>query len=113
MEMNLAEPIKKYFDTTNYPDPQAFMSIFHKNAIVIDEEQEFLGITQIKDWADKHHFAAKVKLAIKNVVNKDNITIVTAEVDGDFDKTGLPDPLLLDFQFTIINDKISKLEIVF
>lgn len=30
-------------------------------------------------------------------------TIVTAKVDGDFDKTGLPDPLLLDFHFTVAN----------
>ena len=39
-------------------------------------------------------------------------TIVTAKVDGDFDKTGLPYPFLLDFHFTVVNEKITKLEIL-
>ncbi|WP_315115780.1 hypothetical protein [Clostridium intestinale] len=39
-------------------------------------------------------------------------TIVTAKVDSDFDKTGLPDPFLLDFHFTVVNEKITKLEIL-
>ena len=38
--------------------------------------------------------------------------IVTAKLDGDYDKTGLPDPLLLTFYFTLGEDKITKLIIL-
>lgn len=34
-------------------------------------------------------------------------------MDGDFDKTGLPDPLLLDFHFTILKGMVAELEILF
>ncbi|MFC6647772.1 hypothetical protein [Paenibacillus rhizoplanae] len=37
--------------------------------------------------------------------------MVVFKVDGDFDKTGLPDPLYLDFNFQIRNDKIKQLAI--
>jgi hypothetical protein len=35
-----------------------------------------------------------------------------AEVDGDFDKTGLPSPLVLAFYFCLSGSKISALVIV-
>jgi hypothetical protein len=35
--------------------------------------------------------------------------IVSAAVDGDYDKTGLPDPLILTFYFSLAGDKISRL----
>jgi hypothetical protein len=44
-------------------------------------------------------------------MNGDGKTIVTLRVDGDFDKTGLPDPLLLDFHFTLDTNKIGALDI--
>jgi len=33
--------------------------------------------------------------------------VVTVNCDGTFDKTGLPDPLLLDHHFTLAGDKIA------
>jgi hypothetical protein len=35
--------------------------------------------------------------------------IVRAEIDGEFDKTGLPDPLVLTSYFSIHNGKICQL----
>jgi hypothetical protein len=35
--------------------------------------------------------------------------IVSAAVDGDYDKTGLPDPLILTSYFSLAGDKISRL----
>jgi hypothetical protein len=44
------------------------------------------------------------------VVNSGDKAIVTVRVDGDFDKTGLPDPFLMDFHF-IIDIRIAALNI--
>ena len=38
--------------------------------------------------------------------------IVTAKLDGTYDKTGLPDPLILTFYFTVRDDKITMLIIL-
>ncbi len=38
--------------------------------------------------------------------------IVSAEVDGEYDKTGLPDPLVLTFYFSLETDKITRLIIL-
>jgi len=37
---------------------------------------------------------------------------VTVRCDGTFDKTNLPDPPLLDFYFTVRNEKIVRLIII-
>lgn len=113
MNIKLQEPIETYFNASNNPDPNKFISIFAEDAIVKDEGQEYVGLVKIKEWSEQHHFAAKIKLKITNVVEKNSITIVTAEVDGNFDKTGLPDPLLLNFHFTILKGMVNKLEILF
>jgi len=38
--------------------------------------------------------------------------IVTANVDSDYDKCGLPDPLVLTFYFSAYQDKIVQLIIL-
>ncbi|MDV4149909.1 nuclear transport factor 2 family protein [Clostridium sp. AL.422] len=111
MKIKLQEPIETYFSTTNNSDQKNFISIFAEDAVVIDEGQEYVGLDKIQKWSEKHQFAAKIRLEATNVIEKNDMTIVTAKVDGDFDKTGLPDPLLLDFHFTVSEGMITKLEI--
>lgn len=113
MYMKLQEPIETYFNTSNKSDPKKFISIFTEDAIVIDEGQEYIGLDKIREWSIKHHFAAKLELKVIDVSEKNLITIVTAKIDGDFDKTGLPYPLLLDFHFTILKGMVARLEILF
>ena len=38
--------------------------------------------------------------------------MVTAKSDGDYDKTGLPDSLYLDYYFTVKGDKVTCLHIM-
>lgn len=91
----------------------AFLSIFAEDAVIIDEGQEYKGLGKITEWSEQYHFAYKLNLEVINIMEESPQTIVTAKVDGDFDKTGLPDPLLLDFYFTVVNRKVTRLEILF
>src|SRR5260370_15948991 len=45
------------------------------------------------------------------VVEDQGQTIVTAKLDGTFDRTGLPDPFLMDHCFNISRGKIAALTI--
>ncbi len=108
----LPQPIETYFSTTNVPDPKTFLSIFADDAVVVDDGQEYQGIAAIKEWSEQHHFANKISLEVTDTAKVYSKTVVTAKVDGDFDKNGFPEPLLLDFHFTIEKDKIKRLVIL-
>lgn len=103
----IKKPIETYFNSTSESEKNNFLSVFAEDAVLIDEGNEYKGLTKIKKWSEEYHFAYKLKLEVVNTQS-----IVTAKVDGDFDKTGLPDPFLLDFYFTVVNEKITKLEIL-
>jgi hypothetical protein len=47
-----------------------------------------------------------VTLDVIEVAEGAGQTIVTVKIDGTFDRTGLPDPLLMDHCFTLAADKI-------
>jgi hypothetical protein len=54
----------------------------------------------------------KVTMKVVKVVEHFGDVIVTANVDGDYDKTGLPGPLVLAFHFVVRAGKIARLIIL-
>ena len=63
----------------------------------------------IKEWSDREIFAVNVTLHVMEAVERDGQTIVTVKIDGKFDRTGLPDPLLMSHCFSVAGDKIAAL----
>ena len=82
---------------------------FALNAVVKDVGREIRGIAAIKEWADREIFAVNVTLDAIKAVERGGQTIVTVKIGGTFDRTGLPDPLLMDHCFTVAGDKIAAL----
>jgi hypothetical protein len=111
MLTKLPQPVAAFFHTANASDPDAFIANFTDNAILIDGAREYSGIIKIKEWSKTDLFAANVKYEVTNAAQHNQETIVTAKVDGNFDKTGLPDPLMLDHHFIIAEGKISRLTV--
>jgi hypothetical protein len=106
----LTGPIATYVDAVNQQNTEEFLSAFSERAIVRDEGLEYRGIPAIKDWNAEKQFGAKITLRAVDITEQDGKTILTAEVDGSFDKTGLPDPLFMDLCFTLDGSLISGLE---
>lgn len=79
--------------------------------VVTDEGQSYRGITAIKGWSDEKYIGAKVTLELLKAVYLNGKFVVTVRVDGNFDKTGLPNPFLMDFHFTVKDSKIAELQI--
>jgi len=117
MLTTLTGPAAVYFDTVNTPDPAAFADSFAENALLMDAGQVYEGLAAIRKWSEIHIFAAGVQYEVTKVIhNLENVysqdeVIVTAKVDGNYDKTGLPDPLLLDHHFRLEDGKIIQLTI--
>jgi hypothetical protein len=59
------------------------------------------------------HFTTTLSLPGPVVTERQGRTIVTLEVDGTFDRTGLPDPLVMDHDFKLAEGKIAELRIGF
>jgi hypothetical protein len=89
-----------------------FLASFTDDALVNDIQREFWGKAEIGKWAEGEIFGAKVTMEVVRALDHYGDLIVTAKLDGDYDKTGIPDPLLLTFYFTLRGDKITKLIIL-
>lgn len=106
-EMNLPQPVANFLRAINGHDPGAFLSCFTQDAVVTDGAREFRGVAAIKEWSDREIFSVNVTLDVMDVTNRDGQTVLTVKPDGAFDRTGLPDPLLLSNHFTLKGGKIA------
>ncbi len=109
--MKIPNPIVAFIDATNQHNTEAFLGTLTETAVINDEGHDYRGIGEIKKWSDEKIIGAKVTLEPIKSVEQSGKTIVTARVDGTFDKTGLPDPLVLDFHFTVDSNKVAGLSI--
>jgi hypothetical protein len=88
------------------------MAPFAEDALVNDHRNEFAGRDAISAWAQREIIDDRVTMKVTAATCRGNAVAVTAELDGNFDKTGLPNPLVLAFYFSISGDRIDQLVIV-
>jgi hypothetical protein len=74
-----------------------------------DARREFVGRDAILASADKEIFGDNVTLAVERAYEQHGNIIVHGRVDGNFDKTNLPDPVILTYYFSIRHDLITQL----
>ena len=93
-------------------DIEALMATLAPDALVNDIQREFIGHSAIRAWADEEIVRPKVTLEIEAAFEHFGATIIRFRVDGEFDKSNLPDPLILTYYFTVSGDRISQLIIL-
>ena len=104
--------IAAYVKASNEADSNAFLGVFTEDALVNDIQREFWGGVAIGKWAEREIFGAHVTMEVMRAIDHYGEVIVNAKLDGTYDKTGLPDPLILTFYFTVREDKITMLIIM-
>ncbi|HVJ53005.1 MAG TPA: hypothetical protein VM689_11105 [Aliidongia sp.] len=109
---DLPKPIADYIDATNNHDGAALAASFIEDAFVNDMQREFFGRPAIKAWADKEIIGAKVTMEIVKASTHHGQVHVAARIDGEYEKTGVPDPLILTFYFTLGEGGIAQLIIL-
>ncbi len=112
MTTQLSPAITAYIHATNEHDGAAFLASFTPDAVVQDTGRQFNGLAEIEAWSSKEVIGDRVTLDVVAVAERDGQTVVTTQVDGNFDKTGLPNPLYLDHHITVLGDKIARLTIL-
>jgi hypothetical protein len=65
------------------------------------------GKPTVREWAKRDIIGERLTMKhIANGINRHGNFIVTANVDGNYDKRGLPDPLVLAFYRTVQSELI-------
>ena len=110
---DMPAPVRAYFEAMNKYDSAGMVAAFSTDALINDVQREFWGPESIKRWTVKEIVGDKV-ITTKFVEAKAHHGdyIVSAEFDGEYDKTGVPDPLVLTMYFSLDSDQVTRLIIL-
>ena len=109
MKKPLPTAAASYVRSVNEHDAAAFIALFTDGAVVDDNGREFRGRAEIEAWGNRDIFAPSVTLDVVDVAARNGATVVTTKVDGNFDRTGLPDPVVIDHHFVTEGNQIVGL----
>ncbi len=108
----LPTPIAAYVKATNSRDLDGLLETFADDALVNDQFLDYWGKPQIRGWAMRDIIGESLSMDVVGVIEHHGHVTLTANIDGTFDKRGLPDPLQLAFYFSASGDKIVQLIIL-
>jgi ketosteroid isomerase-like protein len=111
-EKLLPRAVHTFIDAMNRFDLEALLATFAPDAIVNDHRCEFRGEEAIRGWLGKEIVGDRVTMKPTEASRRGESATVSAVMDGAYDKTGLPSPLILSFYFSVEGDRIVQLVIV-
>jgi hypothetical protein len=101
-----------HIDAVNAHDEDAIVATFADDALVNDAHREFWGTEAIRRWVAREMTGDQVTIDVTEVIEHHGDTIVRGRYDGTFDKTNLPEELILTNYFTVRDGKIVSLIII-
>jgi ketosteroid isomerase-like protein len=108
-KIEVPQVITNFISAVNSHNGEAFINAFADDALVNDAARNFWGKESIKNWSDKEMIGDKVTFETDDVMEHYGDYMVTALTNGDYDKTKAPDPLYLDYFFTLKDNKIIRM----
>ena len=112
MDTTLAAPLRTYITALNALDVDTLIAALSDDAMVNDVHREFSGLNAIRAWLDREIIGEKVTMNVTRCRTHHALVIVDSEMDGDYNKDSLPDPLVLTHYFTLANGHIAQLIII-
>jgi len=112
MATELTGVVADHIAAVNAFDTDAIVATFAGDAYVNDAHREIAGIGAIRRWVEKEMVGDNVTLDVQDVMDHYGDTIVRAAYDGEYDKTGLPVPLIMSNYFSVRDGKIVSLAVI-
>ena len=109
---SLPPVVAAYLDGVNAFDVDAIMACFAEDAYVNDARREINGIDAIRRWVEKEMVGDHVTMDPIEVVDHHGDTIVRSRYDGTYDKTNLPDELIMSDYFSVRDGKIVSVAVI-
>jgi hypothetical protein len=104
--------VTEHFAAVNAFDTEGIVATFAPNAYVNDNRREIWGTDAIRKFMAKEIVGDNVTMEVREIVDHYGDIIVRAKWDGTYDKTNLPDELIVTSYFSIRDGKIVSLAII-
>ena len=104
--------VAEHLAAVNACDEDAIMATFADDALVNDAHREFWGVEAIRRWVAREMVGDRVSIDVTEVIDHHGQAVVRGRYDGDFDRTNLPDEIILTNYFTVRDGKIVTLIVI-
>jgi hypothetical protein len=104
--------VAEHIAAVNAFDERAIVATFASDALVNDARREFWGVDAVRRWVVKEMVGDHVTIEVTEVIDHHGQIIVRGRYDGDFDKTNLPDELIMTNYFMVRDEKIDSLFVI-
>ena len=105
----LPHPVARFVVGINTADTALVLSQFVEDAIVNDQLREYCGVESIRRWVEQDCIGKALAIDVVHARRHYGQMILTGRIEGEFDKRGLSNPLLLTFYFTQDGGKVVQL----
>jgi hypothetical protein len=109
----LSGVVAEHVAAVNAKDLERIVATFAPDAYVNDNRREIWGTEAIRAFMAKEFVGDNVTMEVREVIDHYGDIIVRARYDGTYDKTNLPDELVLTSYFGVCDDKITSLTVIF
>jgi len=110
--VKLGSVVAEYVAAVNAFDEDAIVATFADDALVNDARREFWGKDAIRRWIREEMVGDRVTVEPIELIEHHRLTILRGRYDGEYDKTNLPDELILTSYFTVRHGRIATLIII-
>jgi ketosteroid isomerase-like protein len=113
MTTDLTGVVADYVAAVNAHDTDAIVATFAEDAYINDNRREITGNESIRRFVAKEFVGDQLTIEAREVRAHYGDIIMQAKYDGTYDKTNLPEELILTSYFGVREDKIVSLTIIF
>jgi hypothetical protein len=104
--------VAEHIAAVNAFDTDRIVNTFAADAYVNDNRREIWGADAIWNFMDKEIVGDHVTMEVQEIIDNYGDIIVRAKWDGTYDKTNLPDELIVTSYFSLRDGKIVSLTII-
>jgi hypothetical protein len=104
--------VAEHIAAVNAFDTERIVATFAPSAYVNDNRREIWGVEAIRKFMAKEFVGDHVTMEIREVIDHYGDIIVRAKYDGDYDKSNLPDELIMSSYFALRDGKIVSLAVI-
>jgi hypothetical protein len=113
MRAELPGIVAEHIAAVNAFDTERIVATFVPDAYVNDNRREIWGTGAIRAFMAKEFVGDHVTMDVREVIDHYGDIIVRARYDGTYDKTNLPDELVMTSYFSVRDNKIVSLTVIF
>ncbi len=113
MSTELPAVLAEYIAAVNAFDTDRIVALFAPDAYVNDNRREIWGTEALRAFFAKEFVGDHVTMEVREVVDHYGDVLVRARFDGTYDKTNLPDELVMTSYFALRQGQITSLAVIF